>query len=405
MFSINFLQKALIIFISAFAVSIGISKAQLGDLDFSYFNSHGELKVTESDGNNKHFKLKHQKIYLINRRLDTVQTQRTDEYGQFNFKKIKSGQGFLLIFAPNDTIKHAKKIVFTYDYGRSSMTLKRAPDSTFKMEIIKNEYEDVSHKTLVQALDDAQKKASARLKGKLLCDKTGDKKEPLIKQIIHLKNNDEKIIQTAKTDKEGNFEFFDVPKEQKMHIAIDENKTLPEGCKVYLAGQNGEVIREFKKDKNGYRFEVLPSDFKELAMIDDVPDPIIQAPVYVTKEKPLTVAEPIFYEEGAYEVTTELARRLEKVALIIKSDPGIVVEIKSHTDAKGTDEANLNLSDKRAKAAAAYLVMELNIDPKKVIGQGYGESKLLNDCKDFSKCPEDENAKNRRTEFVFTKKS
>jgi outer membrane protein OmpA-like peptidoglycan-associated protein len=122
------------------------------------------------------------------------------------------------------------------------------------------------------------------------------------------------------------------------------------------------------------------------------------------EKAPVIIAEPLFYQEGAFEVNGRLTESLDKVALILKTEPQLILEINSHTDAKGTDAANLELSDKRAKAAAAYLVLERNISPSRVKGIGFGESKLINNCKDPAKCTEVENAANRRTEFIFSKR-
>jgi peptidoglycan-associated lipoprotein len=82
------------------------------------------------------------------------------------------------------------------------------------------------------------------------------------------------------------------------------------------------------------------------------------------------------------------------------------IELGSHTDCRSAAASNLKLSAARAKASAAYIVKK-GIDKSRIVGKGYGETKLLNNCacegKKISDCPEEEHTKNRRTEFLITR--
>ncbi len=84
----------------------------------------------------------------------------------------------------------------------------------------------------------------------------------------------------------------------------------------------------------------------------------------------------------------------------------MVIELGSHTDCRSSMQSNLILSDKRAKASAAYIKKNI-INPSRIYGKGYGESKLKNNCscegKVVSTCSEQEHQENRRTEFIIIK--
>ena len=73
-------------------------------------------------------------------------------------------------------------------------------------------------------------------------------------------------------------------------------------------------------------------------------------------------------------------------------------EFRSHTDSRSSAKYNKTLSTKRAKAAVAYLVKQ-GINAKRVVAAGYGESLLMNGCKDGVNCTEEEHQQNRRTEI------
>jgi peptidoglycan-associated lipoprotein len=82
----------------------------------------------------------------------------------------------------------------------------------------------------------------------------------------------------------------------------------------------------------------------------------------------------------------------------MKSNPDIRVEIGSHTDSRGSDQYNLSLSQKRARAAMEYPIHN-GIDPKRRKAIGYGEQLPLNRCSNGADCAEEEFPVNGRTGF------
>jgi outer membrane protein OmpA-like peptidoglycan-associated protein/tetratricopeptide (TPR) repeat protein len=111
---------------------------------------------------------------------------------------------------------------------------------------------------------------------------------------------------------------------------------------------------------------------------------------------------PIYYDIGKSDIREDAEVELNKIVKALEDNPTIVIEIGSHTDSRSAAKANLTLSDKRAKASVDYIISK-GIDKSRVSGKGYGESKLINKCKDGVKCTEDEHQQNRRTEFKIVK--
>jgi outer membrane protein OmpA-like peptidoglycan-associated protein len=105
---------------------------------------------------------------------------------------------------------------------------------------------------------------------------------------------------------------------------------------------------------------------------------------------------------GKWDIRNDAAVELDKIVQAMKDNPTVVIELGSHTDSRGSNQANLDLSDKRAKASAEYIVSQ-GIDSNRIYGKGYGESRIVNRCKDGVKCREEEHAQNRRTEFKVVK--
>lgn len=95
---------------------------------------------------------------------------------------------------------------------------------------------------------------------------------------------------------------------------------------------------------------------------------------------------------------TSTAKNIIDERLLPLLEDGMKVELASHTDSRGSDSFNQDLSDRRAKSVANYLIAK-GISPSQLVAKGYGETKLLNRCKNGVQCSEEEHLQNRRTEF------
>jgi len=113
----------------------------------------------------------------------------------------------------------------------------------------------------------------------------------------------------------------------------------------------------------------------------------------------------IYFDFDKSNIRPDAAKELDKLVVFLKENPGIIVEMSSHTDCRGSEEYNNKLSERRARSSANYIISK-GIDPKRISSKGYGESRLLNNCNcsstnTGSKCTEPEHQLNRRTEFVI----
>ncbi len=120
-------------------------------------------------------------------------------------------------------------------------------------------------------------------------------------------------------------------------------------------------------------------------------------------EKPVnngTIAlRQIRYDYNQTAIRQDAIPDLNRIIKLLKDYPDMTIELSSHTDSRGSEDYNLQLSQARAIAAVNYLVKQ-GISKKRLIPKGYGESKLLNRCKNHIECTEQEHEENRRTEFT-----
>ena len=109
---------------------------------------------------------------------------------------------------------------------------------------------------------------------------------------------------------------------------------------------------------------------------------------------------PIYYEFDDATITEEAAKEMDKIVEVMNSNTNLIIEASSYTDSRGTDAYNIALSNRRAKAAVAYLKAQ-GIDASRIKSKGYGEEKLINQCVNGIECTDESHQMNRRTEFNF----
>lgn len=117
------------------------------------------------------------------------------------------------------------------------------------------------------------------------------------------------------------------------------------------------------------------------------------------------VLKNIYFDFDKSSIRPDAASELDKIVTLLIENPDIIIELGSHTDCRGSKKYNEALSDRRAKASAAYIISK-GIGNNRVSGKGYGEYQLLTDCPCegnlISDCSEEDHQMNRRTEFKVT---
>jgi peptidoglycan-associated lipoprotein len=120
--------------------------------------------------------------------------------------------------------------------------------------------------------------------------------------------------------------------------------------------------------------------------------------IVVTINEPIRLNS-IYYDFDDDKILPDAEPDLQYLTDIMKQYPDIKIELSSHTDARGNDDYNQKLSQRRAESARRWLVDRGGIVADRIVAVGYGEKQLLNQCKNGVECTEEEHRFNRRTEF------
>jgi len=81
----------------------------------------------------------------------------------------------------------------------------------------------------------------------------------------------------------------------------------------------------------------------------------------------------VFYDFARWELRPEAMVSLDQLIETLNDNPSVTIELMSHTDSRGSDADNIELSQKRAQSVVDYLIQK-GIDPVRLSAKGYGES-------------------------------
>lgn len=205
-------------------------------------------------------------------------------------------------------------------------------------------------------------------------------------------------------------------------IAIEELSSDAAMSKTPIASRNATYTKRVLESPARVEETIIPAEYKEITktVIDKdaytVEETVPAVTKTITKEVLQTkggltewreveceltkyTALPINWNLGSATLTTEAKRLIDSQLMpVLAQNPGVKLQVASHTDARGSAANNQVLSERRAQAVVTYLVTK-GINPSLLVANGYGEDRLKNRCADGVSCTEREHAANRRTEF------
>lgn len=197
--------------------------------------------------------------------------------------------------------------------------------------------------------------------------------EPIALAKIEILNAKNEVLKEVKTDSLG---------EYKVNVDRYKNYLVRASEKKY---DTDEKPVETKEEKTEVNFELQRNQItlepgKDLAKVLNIPI--------------------IYFDFDKSNIREDAAIELQKVIAAMKKYPNLKIDIRSHTDSRGSDTYNKALSERRAKSTRAYIISK-GISADRLTAKGYGESRLVNNCSNGVPCSKEKHQANRRSEFVI----
>ncbi|HAF29915.1 MAG TPA: hypothetical protein DCG75_12810 [Bacteroidales bacterium] len=153
---------------------------------------------------------------------------------------------------------------------------------------------------------------------------------------------------------------------------------------VKLVGSDGMTLTNETDDKGAFKFMLRPStDYVFVASKKgfltgkekETTKGIAESQTFTAEIRLSSIAEPIelpniFYDFAKWDLRPESMVALDKLVETLNDNPNVVIELRSHTDARGSAMANVELSQKRAQSVVNYLI-EKGIQPARLRAKGY----------------------------------
>ncbi|MDC6384440.1 flagellar motor protein MotB [Flagellimonas taeanensis] len=108
----------------------------------------------------------------------------------------------------------------------------------------------------------------------------------------------------------------------------------------------------------------------------------------------------IYFDLNKFNIRPDAEIEIQKVIVAMEKYPSLKIKVNSHTDSRGNDAYNLWLSQKRAESTVNYMISK-GIPADRLQGEGFGETRLVNECFNGVPCSSDQHQLNRRSEFII----
>ncbi|GHA40848.1 cell envelope biogenesis protein OmpA [Salinimicrobium marinum] len=213
--------------------------------------------------------------------------------------------------------------------------------------------------------------------------------------------SDEGVLYFASTGRMG-FGNLDLFRSEGSNGSFEEAQNL--GSSVNSSSDDFAFVLKEGEDRGYFASNRRGSDNLYAFTREDYEKPVVPKDLRETNvetgRQQLRDVGNIHFDFDKAEILPEAEETLDKVVNIMKEYPTLEIEIGSHADARGPDQYNQKLSERRAAATLEYIVSQ-GIDRNRLSAQGYGESRPLNDCTQPTGCTVEQYARNRRSEFTI----
>lgn len=196
-------------------------------------------------------------------------------------------------------------------------------------------------------------------------------------EVVIIKDSNDHLLERAIRGRAGRRDvvYRSAPRRKYRHRGVDVNIYLPFALTIPVE----HYIVEYEHAEPEFieeAFYAAPLRPRERAYtIDEV---LHDASIRGTVRQ--IDLDTIHFDFGSPEIPERQIDRLQRIARIIakitRKNPDEVFLIEGHTDAVGSDEANIVLSEYRAAAVKQALVDTFEIDPRNLVTEGYGEQYL-----------------------------
>jgi outer membrane protein OmpA-like peptidoglycan-associated protein len=309
---------------------------------------------------------------------EVVQQVASNELGSIDIRNLRLNQTYTFYLESGNS---ECMLVLKDEFGNRLSEIRFDEKGMAMLELLPFQYSDIRS---LRVSDESLLNLS--LEGQLYHQSPGDmgRGEP-----ITILNSAGEPVALAYTNESGRFRFTKLDPQLRYVMRLSDQSEAKHaiitdrGRKIDIPILNAELeYTRLKKDE-------------AIELVNEFNDTILISP------HDLFVINRMYYAYNSAGLTEESRTQLDQLAIIMERNREVNLQLIAHTDSRGDDASNLDLSQRRASAAKEYLITK-GISELRLNSRGLGEEQLMNECKDGVVCTEPEHAINRRTEIRLT---
>ena len=208
-----------------------------------------------------------------------------------------------------------------------------------------------------------------------------------------------------------------------MGLVTDAEKaTVVPGAQVILINATGETLTD-TSDINGFFVfsvnKIYPNFQEAYIEIQKSNYELMSQPISLTtaQQKVYTLFPNVFeinkgdnlanifnidnihFDFGHTNIRKDASVQLAKIVAFLEDNSSLKIIVKVHTDSRGDDKYNRELTEVQAKSIEQWLIKQ-GVASHRIIAKGYGATQLVNGCEKGVPCSEEEHQMNKRVEFI-----
>ena len=332
--------------------------ALMDEEDIDLVNGQGELSGQFVFKKLKSGDIEGMDVFLVDEDGNIVMTTKTDEYGNFIFKKVPTGSNYTL---KTNSGEDFDILVFN---KKEQLLARLAKDKDGNFVFRKLKLQSNSDNLLETNEEDLifiEKRVAL----------TGQFVYPKVKKnvgVLGVEVHDEQeLLKTTETTEEGDFMAVGLAVSDQYKFRITDESKLKEEPKLNITNRYHQTVAVLNRNPVGFYVFDKSEDF-------NLGDSVVNIEVIQIEQTDIHNTEIIYYENDEYILTEDDKVILDKKIKELKADPELLIRIESYASSKGTVEHNKILTQKRKAKVLQYLTAN-GIHQSRIKAFSYGKER------------------------------
>jgi outer membrane protein OmpA-like peptidoglycan-associated protein/tetratricopeptide (TPR) repeat protein len=208
-----------------------------------------------------------------------------------------------------------------------------------------------------------------------------------------MKKDEENVVKIYLFDQVTDFDAMDVVIFDRYHddgdVLVSMNQRLfqwgEENGQCYLLGENRKILLS----------RISQGDAEPVGLLEKIEQVFEEGGIAL---RSITTIENVFFDFDRSTLRADAQKTLEKLVSVVERYPLLRISLSGHTDSRGTDAYNDQLSERRSESVVKYL-LDQGIASERLQESHWGEQRLVNHCLDGVPCTAQQHQSNRRVAF------